>query len=72
MFQSDWLILSILHQSFEIEIPKGPWSEVVVHLYIKQGNNKTEPPPHTGQQPKPRAGGGGGAQMHFTGTKSSP
>ena len=35
MFQSDWLILRILHQSFEIERPKGHWSEVVVHLYHK-------------------------------------
>ena len=33
MFNTDWLILRILHQSFEIEIPKGHWSEVVVHLY---------------------------------------
>ena len=33
MFQQDWLILRILHQSFEIERPKGHWSEVVVHLY---------------------------------------
>ena len=32
MFQSDWLILRILHQSFEIERPKGHWSEGV-HLY---------------------------------------
>ena len=32
--QPDWLILRILHQSFEIERPKGHWSEVVVHLYI--------------------------------------
>ena len=33
-------------------------------------NNKsttTEPPPSNGQQPKPP-----GAQMHFTGTESSP
>ena len=28
MFQSDWLILRILHQSFEIERLKGHWSEV--------------------------------------------
>ena len=35
MFQSDLLILRILHQSFEIERPKGHWSEVVVHLYFK-------------------------------------
>ena len=34
MFYSDWLILRILHKSFEIERPKGHWSEVVVHLYI--------------------------------------
>ena len=34
MFYPDWLILRILHQSFEIERPKGHWSEVVVHLYI--------------------------------------
>ena len=34
MFQSDWLILRILHQSFEIESPKGHWSEVVVHLIL--------------------------------------
>ena len=34
MFQSDWLILRILHRSFEIERLKGHWSEVVVHLYI--------------------------------------
>ena len=34
MFHSDWLILHILHQSFEVERPKGHWSEVVVHLYI--------------------------------------
>ena len=33
MFHPDWLILRILHQSFEIERPKGHWSEVVVHLY---------------------------------------
>ena len=33
MFMSDWLILRILHQSFEIERSKGHWSEVVVHLY---------------------------------------
>ena len=33
MFQPDWLILRILHQSFEIEIPKGQWAYVVVHLY---------------------------------------
>ena len=26
--------LHILHQSFEVERPKGHWSEVVVHLYI--------------------------------------
>ena len=39
MFQPDWLILRILHQSFEIERPKGHWSEVVVHLYTY--------PPHT-------------------------
>ena len=36
MFQSDWLILRILHQSFKIERPKGHWSEVVVHLYLVQ------------------------------------
>ena len=35
MFQPDWHILRILHQSFEIERPKGHWSEVVVHLYKK-------------------------------------
>ena len=35
MFHSDWPILRILHQSFEIERPKGHWSEVVVHLYIQ-------------------------------------
>ena len=34
MFLPDWLILRILHQSFDIERPKGHWSEVVVHLYI--------------------------------------
>ena len=34
MFQSDWLILRILHQSFEMEIPKDHLSEVVVHIYI--------------------------------------
>ena len=34
MFYPDWLILRILHQSFEIERPKGHWSEVVVHQYI--------------------------------------
>ena len=34
MFQSDWLILRILHQSFETERPKGLWSEVVVDLYM--------------------------------------
>ena len=34
MFYPDWLILRILHQSFEIERPKGNWSEVVVHMYI--------------------------------------
>ena len=33
MFQPDWLILRMLHQSFEIKRPKGHWSEVVVHLY---------------------------------------
>ena len=33
MFHPNWLILRILHQSFEIERPKGHWSEVVVHLY---------------------------------------
>ena len=33
MFHPDWLILRILHQSFEIERPKGHWSEVVVYLY---------------------------------------
>ena len=33
MFHPDWLILRILYQSFEIERPKGHWSEVVVHLY---------------------------------------
>ena len=38
MFQPDWLILGILHQSFEIERPKGHWSEVVVHLYVVQLN----------------------------------
>ena len=34
MFHPDWLILRLLHQSFNIEIPKGHWSEVVVHLYL--------------------------------------
>ena len=34
MFHPDWLILRILHQSFEIERLKGHWSEVVVHLYF--------------------------------------
>ena len=34
MFLPDWLILRILHQSFEIERPKGHWSEVVVYIYI--------------------------------------
>ena len=34
MFKPDWLILRILHRSFEIDRPKGHWSEVVVHLYI--------------------------------------
>ena len=34
MFNPDWLILCILHQSFEIERLKGHWSEVVVHLYV--------------------------------------
>ena len=34
MFHPDWLILRILHKSFEIERPEGHWSEVVVHLYI--------------------------------------
>ena len=34
MFQLDWLILSVLYQSFEVERPKGHCSEVVVHLYI--------------------------------------
>ena len=33
MFQTDRLILRTLHQSFEIERPKGHWSEVEVHLY---------------------------------------
>ena len=35
MFNPDWLILCILHQSFEIERLKGHWSEVVelLHLY---------------------------------------
>ena len=33
MFNPDWLILCILHQSFEIERLKGHWSEVVEHLY---------------------------------------
>ena len=33
MFLPDWLILRILHQPFEIERPKGHWSEVMVHLY---------------------------------------
>ena len=33
MSHPDWLILRILHQLFEIERPKGHWSEVVVHLY---------------------------------------
>ena len=32
MFHPDWLILHILHQLFEIERPKGHWSEVMVHL----------------------------------------
>ena len=36
MFNPDWLILRILHQSFEIERPKGHWSEVVVHLYVQR------------------------------------
>ena len=35
MFHPGWLILRILHQSFEIERPKGHWSEVVVHLYFQ-------------------------------------
>ena len=34
MFYPDWLILRILHKSFEIERRKGHWSEVVLHLYI--------------------------------------
>ena len=34
MFYPDWLILRILHQSFEIERPEGHWLEVVVHLNI--------------------------------------
>ena len=34
MLYPDWLILRILYQSFEIERPRGHWSEVVVHLYI--------------------------------------
>ena len=34
MFQPDWLILHILHPSFEIERTKGHYSEVVVHLYM--------------------------------------
>ena len=34
MFQPGWLILRILHKSFEIKRPKGHWLEVVVHLYI--------------------------------------
>ena len=38
MFQSDWLILRILHQLFEMEIPKGHWSEVVVHLYTRRSS----------------------------------
>ena len=38
MFQSDWLILRILHQLFEIERPKGHWSEFVVHLNITHDN----------------------------------
>ena len=33
MLHPDWLILRILYQSFEIERPKGHWSEVVVYLY---------------------------------------
>ena len=38
MFHPDLLILRILHQSFEIERPKGHWSEVVVHLYAEETN----------------------------------
>ena len=34
MFQPGWLILGILHLSFEVERPKVHWSEVVVHLYM--------------------------------------
>ena len=40
MLQSDRLILCFLHQSFEIERPKGHWSEVVVHLYNRVLENK--------------------------------
>ena len=36
MFHPDRLILRILYQSFEIERPKGHWSEVVVHLYLHE------------------------------------
>ena len=36
MFQPDWLILRILHQSSEIERPKGHWSEILVHLHMHE------------------------------------
>ena len=32
MFQPDWLILRVTHQRYEIELSKGHYSEVVVHL----------------------------------------
>ena len=37
MFQPDWLILRILHQSVEIERPKGHESEFEVRLYSQAG-----------------------------------
>ena len=40
MLQPDWLILRSLQQSFEIERPKGHWSDVVVHLYIQVYSSK--------------------------------
>ena len=35
MFKLDWLILRILHQSFEIERPKGHWSDIYIYISIR-------------------------------------
>ena len=39
MFKSDWLILRVKHQAFEIKWSKGHYSEVVVHLYLLADNS---------------------------------